>query len=236
MKGRRYGAILLSALALAGATQTPKAPAPVKRYDFQWHPRLGQTLKYRLSMDFDLEGSPMNLDADLRQAVKRKDKKGIFDVEFSTLNVKVTSSEGVQRLPDAPASIERYDATGKLVADTHEPQDDLTRILAQGTDLRPPSAPVKVGEKWSSTSDFTPGQSLRRDYRLIAEEKRGKIPVLKVKFAFAVPGEGKPKGDGYFLIDARDSTIYECEVSMHHALFSQDVAPGDLKVRMQRVF
>ena len=216
-----------------------------RAYDLTWRPHQGQVLRYRISMDMQLEGTEINLDADLLEAVRRKNPNGPFEVTSTTKHLRVISGGEIQSLPDEPSVTESYDAVGRRSAPTTVTQarsepDPFSQVMESSTDFRPPSVPVKVAAKWSQSvsGDRKAGRrSARLDYRFVGIGHQGKIPVIHIKFAFTeTEGEMRVKSDGYFLIDSRDNSILNSEATVHNARISPDTEPGTVAVRMRRAF
>jgi hypothetical protein len=130
-------ALLLAANALAGSDKIV-LPQPV--------PKVGQSVVYTLTIDFEAMGQKGAYNGTVKRTVTSVGEDGSTEIESATEGQKISIGGGEQELPDAKETV-RTDPEGRpLERDTFE--NSLSECLAAFVRVRMPKEGAEVGHTW----------------------------------------------------------------------------------------
>ncbi|MFZ4508917.1 MAG: hypothetical protein ACOYON_14605 [Fimbriimonas sp.] len=210
--------LIASSAALAVAVL---ALAAQGAYLFKIAVKPGDTFKYAVMVDLELQGMQIQQKYNQVQKVTKVDEDGAFHVESSQSDNAVTV--GGQEVPNPGGSDKveksKLSPTGEIVStdDTEQPLGIQIR-LSRGMSLVDPKKGIAVGDSWSAEfaaikkEDVPPSKIT---YKLIAEEKVGKHDTLKVEINFTETEGAKPvKITGFTWLDKKNFRSVKDEVSV----------------------
>lgn len=146
--------------------------------------KVGDSAKYRLKADVDVQGTEVQFTALVSEKISKVESNGNYVIESTQSEGKATF--GGQDM-DAPTTSQTmtYKSTGELLelkAEDTSPQVYRTAIL---TTFVVTDKPVKVGDTWNvelKKDDKTGAVPVKGSYKVEAEEKVGEVECFKVKY------------------------------------------------------
>lgn len=205
-------------------------------YDLVWHPKPGGITSYRVHVDMNIQGSNVDIAADLRMTVRKVAANGNYEVETTTKNVRVTTDYRTEKVPDeAAGAVDRFDKTGRRLTLDNDPDDSLGNIMGPATDFIAPPGPVKPGERWQRLLPADPKlkrRPMKLDYQFVGPTKSG---LLRVTYKFAeTAGAPRASGIGTFLLSPRDAAVLSYEGTLKNVVVSEDTLPGTVTITLRK--
>lgn len=168
--------LLLTSLSLAGF-QTPET------YTLVHKNAVGDTQKVELKVEQKFSQGVIEQTVNLASKVTEVAADGSYTVEITATDPKVTFNGEAQEIEAGEPKVQtqKYDAKGRLIRDAGEEAERTPMDIIFEFE---PTAPVKIGDKW--TPEKREGEPQPLEWTLIGKEKVGEAEFLVV--------EGKGKG------------------------------------------
>jgi len=199
-------------------------------------PKVGNTLKFALKAELDIQGTPVVVTASVTDKVT-KAEDGKYTVETSQTDLKINDMEAPGGGGD-DTSTSTYNLLGKLLETKSAQEDDGSKRMSVLQSFEVPDKELKVGDTWTINNAAEPkfrNVASKIDYKVEAKEKVGKWETLKVTFtAKEATGETPASATGTYWISIEDKDVVKYESSWTNAPFPM-VGPQSAKVTLTRV-
>ncbi len=172
-------AVLAAALTTAAFAQDS--------YSFKRTNKVGDSAKFKISVDFDMSGMSATYSAAIAEKVV-KASDGSYTVESSQSNAKISLSGQEQALPDSDKpSKSTYTTNGLITLIEGDEAGPGSYRLSYMQSLIAPDSPKKVGEKWEAdlpANKKTGAVAGKATYEVVGTEKIGAWDTVKVKWTY----------------------------------------------------
>lgn len=184
----------------------------------------------------NIQGSNVDIAADLRMTVRKVATNGDYEVETTTKNIRVTTDYRTEKVPDEPTgAIDRFDKTGRRLTLDNDPGDTLGNIMGPATDFLPPLGTVKPGDRWQHVLPADPKwkrRPMKLDYQFAGLTKSG---LLRITYKFTeTAGLPRATGAGTFLLSPRDASVLSYEGTLKNVVISEDTPPGTVTITLRK--
>lgn len=187
-----------------------------------------KSAKMAVELDVDMGGATLGVTLVSMVAVKDKTDK-LIKGELSWDDIQL-DGQPIGEGFSAPLELA---GNGRIVHIESDLGEDLRRQVMPLFFVYPDKA-VGPGDKWVSESKKDPAgkdYSLKQDYEVVAQEKFEDLETLKVKVAYAEPGDGdRMSVSGHFWI-AKDGRPLKAELDVKNWPIPQQGGSANVKIR-----
>ncbi len=241
-------ALLLLASYGASIAQTAETPAKtttaptaaVGMYSLKRTSKVGDTIKYKLTVKANAGGIDATLTAASEDKVTKVTEAGGYTLDQtwsdSKLDVGGTAQDGptIQITYTYGPSNELLDLTGK---DVEEQAKTSFVSLDTLKSLRLPGKPVKVGDTWTveiAPTDANAKVGAHLEYKLDGEEKLGTFDTLRIKLTGKLVSGGDATSEMTIWVSKTDFSMVKTEGTASKLPFANVPFPIDAKITIVR--
>jgi hypothetical protein len=224
------------------AVLSAAAFAAVQGLSVKRTPKDGQTIKYKMEGQIDVQGLQIGLKGTMQEKVTRVDANGNYAVEQQTLEGKATLPDGNEMdMPAGTATTTTYTADGQVVEIKGGNEDGTSYRMAALGLLVDPGKALNVGDKWTHTvkADAKTGAvAATAEYTVLGEEKIGAFDTVKIKANVKETEGGEPAAsESTVWIDKKDGSTVKAESKWIKAPFPGPAGPMiiDATIKLNRV-
>lgn len=200
--------------------------------------KVGDTAKYRLKADIDLQGTEATFSELVTEKITKVESNGNYTVETAHSEGKIVF--GGQDM-DAPPSSQTftYKSNGEVVEIKAEGVDGSHYRTANLTAVVMAEKAVKVGDDWTheiKKDEKTGVAALKSSYKVEAAEKIGDFETLKVKYSTKETegGDAAASAEGIAWISKKDGSLVKSEGSFKNVPFPGAPMPISAKFSLTR--
>jgi len=232
MKKMNKAAVGLFVAALSVAALAVQDGVNLKRA-----PKVGETTKYRLKGNVDMQGTDIPMSMLVTEKVTKVEDNGNYTVESAQSEGKVTTDSGEMDIPGSTIST-IFKTTGEVVeVKTGETETSSAMRLANLQAFVVQDKAVKVGDTWSveiKKDEKSGAAAAKGTYKIEAQEKVGDYDCYKVTMSMKETEGDAPAGlDGTAWINVKDGGVVKMEGAWKNAPFP-GVGPLNVKFSMTR--
>jgi hypothetical protein len=205
-------------------------------------PKEGQTVKYRMEGNLELQGAPITLKGMMQEKVVKVEPNGNFALEQQQLEAKIVLPDGNEMdLPAGTPTITTYKGSGEVVDIKGENQDATAYRMTTLGMLVDPGKQVNIGDKWSHEvkADTKTGTvAAKAEFQAIGEEKVGAFDTIKIKATVKETEGAEPaSSESTIWIDKKDGSTVKTESKWTKAPFPGPSGPMilDATLKLTRV-
>lgn len=208
-------------------------------YDFKALPKPGDKADFKESVSFSIQAQDVLVETTLHQTIDAVSDTGNIDMTQTESDTSIKVGGQPAQAPDSKVQKLKFLADGELKEAVVEGTDaNWYRLFNLSVFLHPDKA-VKVGESWTKTLEAnktTGAVPISATYTVVAAEKVGPWPALKVKYQIKETGVDSPgTGEGTLWISLADSQVVQEEGSFKNAPFPGSAMPLDATVKLLRI-
>ncbi len=183
----------------------------------------GQTFKYRMEGNVDMQGTPITLTGIMQEKVVKVEANGNFALEQQQLEGKISAGGREMDMPAGNATVTTYKTTGEVVEIKGSTEDATAYRMSTLGLLVDAGKLINVGDKWSHMvkADTKTGLvAAKADYEVIGEEKVGAVDTIKIKATVKeTEGTEPASSDSTLWIDKKDGSTVKAETKWTKAPF-----------------
>lgn len=200
--------------------------------------KVGDTAKYRLKADVDIQGTEATFTELVTEKITKVEGSGNYTVETSHSEGKIVF--GGQEMPADPSTQTfTYKSNGELVEIKADNVDASHYRTANLTAVIMSDKAVKVGDEWTheiKKDEKSGAVALKSTYKVEAAEKVGDFETFKVKFSTkeSEGGDAAASSDGVAWINKKDGSLVKSEGSFKNVPFPGAPMPINAKFSLTR--
>ena len=201
----------------------------------------GQTYKYKMEGNVDMQGTPVTLTGIVQEKIVKVEANGNFALEQQQLEGKIMAGGQEMDMPAGNATITTYKPTGEVVDIKGSSEDSTSYRMSTLGLLIDPAKLVNVGDKWSHEvkADTKTGLvAAKADFEVVGEEKVGAVDTVKIKAVVKETEGSEPASSESLLwIDKKDGSTVKAETKWTNAPFPGPAGPMilDATIKLTRI-
>jgi hypothetical protein len=200
--------------------------------------KAGESVKYRLKADVEIQGMEANFSALVVEKVTKVESNGNIVLESVQSEGKVSFSGQEMDVPGATQTY-IYKPNGEVLEIKAEAVDSSVYRTANLTAFIVSDKPVKVGDEWTTEikkDEKTGAMAAKGTYKVEADEKIGDLECLKVKYSTKETegGEAAATCEGFAWINKKDGSLVKSEGAWKNVPFPGAPGPINAKFTMVR--
>jgi hypothetical protein len=218
--------------ASAGAPQT---------YSLKRVAKIGDTAKYRLSMDVAFGDMQFKMTSTSTVKVVRVDEDGTVTTQTSQgeYKIKIKGVADEMTAPDSEPTTAARKANGELVSLNGDRIDASSYRLDNLNAFHAPDNPVKVGDRWtfdSKGNTATGAVAGKAEFELLGIERVGPYEAAKVRWTYQeTEGPTPATSEGTVWIDVKDGSLVKSEGKLKNAPLRDAPRPVDFSFITERI-
>jgi hypothetical protein len=205
-------------------------------------PKEGQTFKYKMEGNVDMQGTPITLKGTMQEKVVKVEANGNYAVEQQQLEGKIVLPDGNEMdMPAGNATTTTYKANGEVIEIKGASEDSTAYRMSTLGLLVDPGKQVNVGDKWTfdvKADAKTGAAAAKAEFQALAEEKVGTIDTIKVKAVVKESEGSEPaSSESTIWIDKKDGSTVKTESKWVKAPFPGPTGPMilDATLKLTRI-
>ena len=212
------------------------AIAAVDAITLKYAPKVGDSLKYKMTGQLQIMGTSADIAGDFEYKVTKVDTDGSYTIESSQKNMQVSFGGQNMNPPDSKDTTVSK-ANGEIVDYQTDHQDPNAWRMAELNSFVYPDKPVSVGDTWQSkvAADTKKGTvAATCDYKVDSLEKVGSHDTAKIKVSYKeTEGSDPASSEGFVWLDTKDSAVVKSEANWTNVPSQQ--GPISAKISLSRV-
>jgi hypothetical protein len=200
--------------------------------------KAGDTAKYRLKADVEVQGTEATFSALVTEKISKVESNGNYVVESAQTEGKIVF--GGQEM-EAPASTQTftYKPNGEVVEIKADSVDSSVYRTAHLTSFIIVDKAIKTGDEWThevKKDEKTGAVAAKGTYKVEGSEKIGDFETFKIKFATKETEGGDTAAvcEGISWISKKDGTLVKSEGTWKNVPFPGAPGPINAKYSMTR--
>jgi hypothetical protein len=204
----------------------------------KYAPKVGDTLKYKMTATMDVGGGTATVAADFTDKVTKADDTS-YTVEQTQSNIQVSFNGQDMPGPDSTDTT-TFKQNGEIVdiqtSDQQQQDPAAAWRVAELTNFIYPDKAVKVGDEWTYKVEADSKKGLvaaAASYKVDSTEKIGDHDTMKIKNSYKEDGAtDAASSEGFVWVDTKDGSVVKSEQTWTNVPLGPMAASG--KVTMTR--
>lgn len=218
-------------LAISGA-----AFAAGDTYTIKHAPKENDTFKYKLVLDMDANGTPIQYTGTVKDRVVKVEADGTYQLESAQIDGHLKLGDNEMDAPGQPASLTVMKPGGTIVEIRGENVSATAYRMAYLSALLEPTKPVAIGDTWVQelkADAKTSGVATRSEYKVLAAEKVGTHDTLKIRSQVKeTTGDSPASSDMTVWLDTTTWAAVKAEGTWTNAPIPGTPTPMNAKIKM----
>src|SRR5579884_2492357 len=198
----------------------------------KFSPKVGDTIKYKMSASMDAGGGTADVSGEFTDKVTNVDDTS-YTVEQTQSNIQVSFNGQQMSQPDNTATTTRK-LDGEIADIKSDQESPALWRVAELNNFIYPDHPVKVGDEWTYkvTADEKKGTvAATANYKVDSAEKIGTHDTLKIKTSYKEDGDSSAaSSEGFVWIDAKDGEMVKARENWSNVPLGPITATGTVSM------
>lgn len=213
----------------------------IQTYSLKRVAKIGDSAKYRLSMDVAFGDMQFKMTSTSTLKVVRVDEDGTVTTQTSQgeYKIKIKGVAEEMTAPDTEPTTAARKANGELVSLNGDRIDASSYRLDNLNAFHAPDSPVKVGDRWTfdvKGDSKTGAVAGKAEFELLGIERVGVYESAKIRWTYQeTEGATPASSEGTVWIDVKDGSLVKSEGKLKNAPLRDAPRPVDFSFTTERI-